>query len=384
MKLAKSLIKVALKYHITDMVVLLAKDLRNHCAQHEENIKEYQKYNDIYNRHIYYLLKEHKMENSLNLFAIELKLEHSSNNNSHKLKYQSLLDTRNDHFGCTPTYRYNLIYYIFTVNILTYLNKYQEILSLNYQARTFFNNLPFKPTIIFYLITRRDAMVNLQLKNYSHAIDNFLKIMDTPRNGSVGWYYNRIYFVLANLHFQQYETANDIIIDCISNRKFKTLFSPYKQYVLILNGFCEFVKLSRIQSHKSSFRIGKFLNEVPVYAKEKRGMNIAILIIHFLFLIRQKKYSRAIDRVEAMDQYCYRYLRKDENFRSNCFIKMLIQVTKADFNPIRAQRYAHKYHKKLLSVPMEIADQPIDVEIVPYEDLWEMVLRVLEQNKKTT
>ncbi len=64
-----------------------------------------------------------------------------------------------------------------------------------------------------------------------------------------------------------------------------------------------------------------------------------IKLLQILFLLTDHKYGQIIDRIDALNQYTYRYLRKDETFRSNCFIKMLVLMTKADFHPIRTNTY---------------------------------------------
>lgn len=126
--------------------------------------------------------------------------------------------------------------------------------------------------------------------------------------------------------------------------------------------------------------MARFVNEMPLYSKDKRGMNIPILIFQILSLIYYKRYDDAIDRMEAIEKYCSRYLRRDDTFRSNCFIKMLLVIPAQGFHKSAVLRHAEKYHKMLLSMPIDMANQSHDVEIIPYEDLWEMVLESL-QNK---
>ena len=75
----------------------------------------------------------------------------------------------------------------------------------------------------------------------------------------------------------------------------------------------------------SRFRMARFLNETPLYNKDRRGLNIPILIFQILFLILTKRYDETIDRIEAIEKYTTRYLKKDDNFRSNCFVKMLLR-----------------------------------------------------------
>jgi len=81
--------------------------------------------------------------------------------------------------------------------------------------------------------------------------------------------------------------------------------------------------------------------------------------------------------MESLNVYCHRYLRKDDTFRSNCFIKMLIVLPNAHFNKIAAIRKTEKLRNRLAEQPLETANQSSELEIIPYELLWELVLEIL-------
>ena len=132
------------------------------------------------------------------------------------------------------------------------------------------------------------------------------------------------------------------------------------------------------QNSLREFRLYRFLNDVPIFSKDKRGINVTILILHIMFLLRQGKHGHICDRVDALKQYSRRYLRRDENFRSNCFIKMLILLPKASFNKMRTERHASDLVKKLNSMPIHNTRQGIETEPIPYEHLWEMTLEILD------
>lgn len=127
-------------------------------------------------------------------------------------------------------------------------------------------------------------------------------------------------------------------------------------------------------TNPSKYKQGKFLNSIPVYSKDKRDLNVSSLIIQIVFVIVKKDYDQAIDRIEAIEKYCSRYLRKDENFRSNCFIKALLQVPISGFHKAGVERRAKKYIGQLSDVPLEMSNQPYEVEIIPYEDLWQIIM----------
>ena len=106
-------------------------------------------------------------------------------------------------------------------------------------------------------------------------------------------------------------------------------------------------------------------------------MNIPILIAQMLFFIVRRQYNHAIDRIEALEKYSSRYLRNDETFRSNCFIKMLLEIPKNSFNRLRVERAAQKYFERLIDSEVELINQPFEIEIIPYERLWAMIMNHL-------
>ncbi|MEO0779861.1 MAG: hypothetical protein AAF146_25100, partial [Bacteroidota bacterium] len=57
-------------------------------------------------------------------------------------------------------------------------------------------------------------------------------------------------------------------------------------------------------------------------------------------------------------------------------INMILVLPKCDFHPTAVLRYAEPHWQKLLTCP-----ERNDVEIVPYERLWRVILSCLEQHQ---
>jgi hypothetical protein len=124
--------------------------------------------------------------------------------------------------------------------------------------------------------------------------------------------------------------------------------------------------------------MGKFINEISLFSKDKGGMNISILIIQILYAIAEKDYTKSSDRIDGIAKYCSRYLKDDSTFRSNTFIKMLLQIPQANFHREASTRKTEKLFKQLQTVPLASANQAHEIEIIPYEVLWEMALESLQ------
>ena len=59
---------------------------------------------------------------------------------------------------------------------------------------------------------------------------------------------------------------------------------------------------------------------------------------------------------------------------------MLLKIPEAEYHPIRTARYVSKYEKKLEQNPLEILLKSVDVEIIPFENLWEIIIEILGLN----
>ena len=226
----------------------------------------------------------------------------------------------------------------------------------------------------------------IQLKEYKKGEEAVEKCLTLVSVGNYNWFSVLEYHFLLSIHTQNFQKAYSIFCEVSSNSKFQTLYQNPRETWIIYEAYVHYlIDIGKISVENGpgnlggkKFKLAKFLNEVPTYSKDKRGMNVNILILQILFLLQRKDYGAIIDRMEAIEAYCYRYLRKDETFRSNCFLKMLLLLPKASFHKGRVAHRSKKYLSKLQSVPMEVADLGGEVEIMPYETLWDFVVESLE------
>lgn len=131
------------------------------------------------------------------------------------------------------------------------------------------------------------------------------------------------------------------------------------------------------------FKINRFLNEVPLLSKDKGGMNVSVLIIQFLFFIAKRKAEECENRVDSLHKYCARYLSTSNSLRSQYFIKMLLQIPQSDFRMKQVLLKTEKYYQLLINTPWHAVNQHREVEVIPYENLWHIVLDSIQQNYAT-
>jgi tetratricopeptide (TPR) repeat protein len=196
------------------------------------------------------------------------------------------------------------------------------------------------------------------------------------------WYKTLIVQFIVFNHSNQFDKAYDTYLKAVSHSNFSKQYSEVREIWYINEAYVYYFHVKAaistpVNKRLKKFRLNKFLNEVPVFSRDKRGMNINILILHVLLLLHRKEYEKVADRAEALRAYTKRYLRKDETFRSNCFIKMLIQIPASNFHKAAVSRNTADLYKKLTSVGIA-HNKSAEVEIVPYETLWEFALSSLD------
>ncbi len=380
-KLAEKTLKQAIKYEITDTIIYLSRTLKKHYGGTTGNKLKYQKYKS--------LLASFQETQSAEILAeeylseIRLELAKSTAQNVHLaeraktfLNNLKRIDKKHGSF----TFKM----YFFQLSRLRYelTNDHKQTIkvcreALNYfQKRTRISSPNLRFSFNFKILT---SLVHLAEHHQIQLVaEQCLKMTE---EGTRNWFATLHFAIISAFHSKDFILAYKIFERVESQSNFNKVYGNISEHWQIFKAYIHYFTLLEkidLQLQAERFRVGKFLNSVPIYSQDKRGSNIPILILHILILLYQKKYAEIIDRVESIKMYAHRYLRKDDTFRSNCFIKMLIQLPANSFHKAAVVRKTQEYQKKLLehkTGPMGINPE---VEIVPYEYLWECVLESLD------
>ncbi|MGK0366463.1 MAG: hypothetical protein ACI85O_003536 [Saprospiraceae bacterium] len=383
-ELAERTLRHVLKFEYTEMCINLLKKLSRHYGIMEKNKRKFIEYSNLTQKY-------------LEIFNAETVAEQLYTKLRFQSKYNSIvsdeiigeaissMDQLKKYLGKVDSNRFLMMAYMVFVNRYKIINDYENVLKVCDKALGEFKRKEDKRPITVFMFSSLKIDGLIQLKRYKEAEVEIINALKLVPEGKISWLNTNEKYMRMCIHTKEYQKAFDIFTKITSDYGFqpayKDTIETWKVYEAYLNFFIQNEKIIPNQNQletRKKFRINKFLNEVPIYSKDKRGFNIPILIIQVLFLLQQKKHDGIIDKVEALNAYCYRHLKKDETFRSNCFIKMLLLLPKCNFHRVAVDRKSKVLVAKLQSVPLEIARQSVEIEIVPYEDLWEIVMDMLE------
>jgi hypothetical protein len=199
---------------------------------------------------------------------------------------------------------------------------------------------------------------------------------------STNWFaFMENYYLLA-MHAARYETATRIISEVYNNPAYQKINKSAQERWELYRSYLYFISPSPILLRQFNYQA--FIAALPEYSKDKEGFNVAILILQFLHYLKMKDTEGLLYRIESLKKYSGRHFKDQFSSRSQLFFKLLALVVKEELHPERCRRKGRALADKLAAMPVP-GDAYAEIEIIPYEHLWEEVLNLLVklQTQKT-
>ncbi|HMQ62131.1 MAG TPA: hypothetical protein PKE06_15760 [Flavilitoribacter sp.] len=386
LELCQKILQVAKEFEFVDLILDVSRQLRLYYGTIEGDKKKFEEYSQIYRCYEEALTVENRLEEYYCDLTIDSIRSKSASDETYG-KAMSLLPTIDCYLARFNYFRIQFLGRMIKIAARMMKNDYRSTLETCEEGLAFFETKKFEVKIPVSAFLHQKLVCHLQLGQFEEGMDAAEKSLQLIQEGSYNWFKNHELRFLLSMHTRKYGEGYKTWDRAITNSGYKYLDESSKEKWAIYGFFLHYLFLlgkftpDQDETRFNNFRLGKFLNQVPTYSQDKRGLNVPILIAQILFLIMKKDLDEVIDRMEAIEKYCSRYLRHDDLFRSNCFIKMLLQMPDAGFHRAAVTRKAQKYVDKLEEVPLEIAEQPFEVEIIPYLDLWQFAMDSLENKR---
>jgi hypothetical protein len=196
--------------------------------------------------------------------------------------------------------------------------------------------------------------------------------------GNLNWLiYLETYFLLC-LQTNHYPKAKRIWTEVIKNKNFDSYPLDRKEKWKMYEAYLNYIYIDDDLNIKK-FNLYKFLNEVPIYSKDKAGYNVSILIAQILLLLKESEYDKIISRAESLKMYVSRHVKRENSPRTYYFLKMLLVMIKYDFDPDKTKQIAQKFQDRMEEKGAK--GEIEEMEIIPYDTLWKQVLNMLEMKK---
>ncbi len=201
--------------------------------------------------------------------------------------------------------------------------------------------------------------------------------------GSNTWFNFMEYYLLTALHTDNYINGAAVLLRAKANGKFKKLDYEAKEkwrvYEIFLIYFIE-KQPGQIDALKEQlgkhFKLARFLAETFSYPKELRALAVHMHTAQVLFQLDKKSYTDAAEAIDALRTLGKYFSDSSENYRMTQFIRLMYQVVKANFK-LSELSNTDKYYNALVARPFFFRGLLTELEVIPYEKLWNHVLSKL-------
>ncbi len=377
--LAKSILTTALKFKFADVIVNCCRILRQYAAEGGLE-KEYAVYNDHLEE--YKIVLEAEMQ-SEELFQQALLKYNMTNLEMTELKEQ--LFKHCDDLVClseehdSPVINYNM--YLVWAFRYELQRDYVAMLEVCNQAEKYIEDNPNyyqEDKLATFHLKKMTAY--LHLRDFKNGRVNVEKSLRTFPEGRKLWFRFLEYYLLLAFHTENYINAMAIFNRAKNHSKFKRLDhqtrEKWKIFETYLNYFLESqpdkIAVLRAQAVRT-FRLTRFLNDPVIYPKNLRTFTVHLVIAQFLFYLEKSNFQMASERIDRLRSYATKQLSRDGQHRMINFIRLLHQLSKADFDPARMTG-TEKYLNQLEEQPFFYRGIIQELEIVPLEKLWSYIL----------
>lgn len=379
LNLAQRLLKKAAKYEFTLLCMDVTSYLRIQYSLRDTNENKYHEANKAFD---YYRA----------LYDAETLVEHictslSVQSENKRANYQKLKQDAEAGYGqvapLLKTYQsYKIQMYGRLVELIlhTARHDYQATLLCCGEAIDFFEQRLIRANTPLQVFRYEQLVAQLQLRAFDDAFVTAKHCAEIMPEGSFNWFKYRELFFLLLLHSGQWSELGENLSSVLNHPRFGHLPNDSQEIWRVYEAYTQYLMLmdkTPPNPDMPKFKISKFVNDTHLFSKDKIGINISILVIHYLFLLRDGRRSQMLERVSTLEHYCYRYLMDGSAKRSFVFFKMLLLIPACQFHPSVVRQKAQAHIAQLKEVPLGNTNQVFEVEIIPYEQLWELALESL-------
>lgn len=220
-----------------------------------------------------------------------------------------------------------------------------------------------------------------QLRRFDADCDETVQYaLEQVEEDNINWFRTHELHLHYCLFARRYEDALKIYANICHRDKFPTLAGGIRDNWNLYGGYLHLLaalgKLppKAVNEVVGEYQYSKMITEIEVLTKDKEGMNIPLVLLPVIYALVNGTFEDFGVSPEALEKYRRRYLDNDMNRRSAAFVNLLFAYAKKDYRTVSAEKKIAKELEVLATNQPQVAGQTFAVEIIPYEDLWALLV----------
>jgi len=279
------------------------------------------------------------------------------------------------------TYRLNLFYFRIKASLQLNSQDYSASLATWNEFSDFiekYKHFEYKNRMGEILIQKMHCY--LYLRDYKNGLVCAEQCSNTYEPGIINWFLYKELLLILSLHTQNYVQAGLVIKEVTTSPYLKFKSESFKERWKIFDAYYSILVMAgKAEAYsKAKFRFSSFINSVGIHTKDKKGFNASLIIMELMYYLLNRDHHIITEKILALKVYSRRYFVANDNYRSYTFIQLMIQCEKYRFLKSIVLKKTLPLQAKLESTQFTFISSLDGIEIVPFMDLWKIVVECLD------
>ncbi|MCR5888761.1 hypothetical protein LRS06_13480 [Hymenobacter sp. J193] len=220
------------------------------------------------------------------------------------------------------------------------------------------------------------VFAHLQARRLQAGLELAAQYLSAFHRSSGNWFVFMEHYLLLAMHASEYGKATELLKMAFDNPFFSKLRTAAQQRWELYRAYLYFVAPENLPVRNLHF--AQLMHVLPEYSRDKQGLNVAILILQFLYYLKQRNLEEVLSRLEGLRKYAGTHLREAAALRGRLFFRLLQLTVTENFDEALCRRKGQPLLAKLAQTPMP-GEAFAGIEIIPYENLWQLTLHLMQQ-----
>jgi hypothetical protein len=387
--LAERLLTDCKKFELTDLCVMILYKLKQVYANQIGDKKKYQEYRTLF----WYYKDILEAEYLAVEFFEDIRIDYVKSTAFRpetSIKAQNSLNHLESLRQKCDSFLFIINYFAVKEAIYSAKHDWNGVIKVCDETLAIFESKPFTMKSFTGVVKNQKVIALLMLKRYEECKITLNEALELQDLGSFNWFKTMEKKVLLAFHTAHYTEGYEAYKQVQDLKEFKNLQGHSAEiWKLFEANFYLLTSMGVLATSKDTtfgkFRLNKFLNDIPTFSDDKKGMNISVLVLQIALMIAEKMVDTLVDRIEAIEKYLTRNVPKTDisNYRSNQMIRILLEIPKAGFNRSILEKTTKKLLEDLQSVPFDLRETGYKIEVLPYDELWIKLLPLFDSKLKS-
>lgn len=300
---------IALKAEWTETILLISKNLRYHYSNRKPNKKKYAYYRTLYSEYF----ECYQAESLAEEYYIDISGNYINNRSTKKWVQpivQGYVSELMPYKDKVQTFQFLWFFGMLELLVHMVVNDYRSTLAVCDEYIVKLENKPFFHKASLVMLYHQKVVCHLMLRQHEDGWKAAQKVAKWVVYGTHNWYKDRTLFIQFCLHTSRNREAMKTCIEVLKHEDFKNQADDVQEELKIYQAYIQWlVSVGKIKPNQSEneqiglFRLNRFLNDIPILAQDKRGLNVPVLMLQILWVMSEKDYDAYLQRLEAVSQY---------------------------------------------------------------------------------